>query len=55
MKTKEWEWKQYYELTEIKRTGFSRLSDLDGVADWISNLVHDVVSAIRALVGEIVR
>jgi hypothetical protein len=49
MKTKELNWKFYYELQEIKHTGFTRLSDHDGFVDKLCNYFNDGVAMVKVI------
>lgn len=55
MKREDIRFKLEYELTEIRRTGRSRLADLDGFFDRLAYLAHDVMSAVRAIFRELGR
>jgi hypothetical protein len=54
MKHEDIDFELEYELAEIRRTGISRLADLDGLADRLGGFAHDAVSAARIIYREII-
>lgn len=55
MKKKEIDYELYYEISEIRRTGITRLRELDGVADRVADIAHGTMAAIRAVFREAMR